>query len=122
MPPDGRQSLGKVGEDLACAELERLGYAVLARRYRSRFGEIDIVAEQGRVIVFLEVKARATDEFGGAAAAVTRGKQHRIAQMAVDFLARHRLQDRPCRFDVVTVEFSGGPPRVEIYRDAFSAS
>ena len=122
MRPDGRQSLGKIGEDVACAELERLGYAVLARRYRSRFGEIDIVAEQGRVIVFLEVKARATDEFGGAAAAVTRGKQHRIAQMAVDFLARHRLQDRPCRFDVVTVEFSGGLPRVEIYRDAFSAS
>jgi putative endonuclease len=119
---DPRQRLGKSGEDLACAELERRGYAILARRYRTRYGEIDIVARDAGVIVFAEVKARVTDRFGRPAEAVTRQKQRRIARMAVDFLARHRLQDGPCRFDVVTVEWSGERPRVEIYRNAFAIS
>lgn len=122
MAPDARQSLGRMGEDLACVELVRRGYEVVARRYRTRCGEIDIVARDGDVIVFIEVKARATDRFGGAAAAVTGRKQRRIAEMAVHFLARHQsLRDRPCRFDVVTVDFAGGvPPRVNVYRGAFS--
>jgi putative endonuclease len=97
MSHDARQSLGKLGEDLACAELARRGYAILARRYRTRFGEIDIVARDGEVTVFVEVKARTGGEFGGGAAAVTGLKQHRITQMAVDYLARHRLHNRPCR-------------------------
>src|SRR5687768_1220758 len=98
MPPDKRQSLGKVGEDLACAELTRRGYAIIDRRYRTRFGEIDIVARQGDMIVFVEVKARASLQFGDGAAAVTSGKQRRISQMAVDYMVRRRLEDRPCRF------------------------
>src|SRR5262245_66350373 len=111
MTDDARQFLGKMGEDLACAELERLGYAILDRRYRTKFGEIDIVALRDGVTVFVEVKARAGDQFGGGAAAVTSWKQRRITQMAVDYLARHRLHDRPCRFDVVTIEMDGGQPR-----------
>ena len=59
-------------------------------------------------VVFVEVKARAGDEFGGGAAAVTGLKQRRIGQMAADFLARRRLLDQPCRFDVVTVDFDDG--------------
>ena len=66
-----RQALGKTGEDLAVDELERRGYAILARRYRTRHGEIDIVARDGETTVFVEVKARATGEFGTAAEAVT---------------------------------------------------
>ena len=72
MGRDDRQSLGKLGEDLACAELHRRGYEILERRYRTRFGEIDIVARDGDVTVFVEVKARDGDDFGGGAAAVTR--------------------------------------------------
>ena len=122
MAEDRRQSLGKLGENLACTALERRGYAILARRYRTRLGEIDIVARDGATIVFIEVKARAGDEFGGAAAAVTAWKQRRIALMAVDYVARHRLENRPCRFDVVTVDVAEGkPPRVEIYTHAFDA-
>ena len=121
MSTDNRQSLGKLGEDVACEELERRQYAILERRYRSRFGEIDIVARHGEEIVFVEVKARAGDEFGGAAAAVSPSKQRRIAQMAVDYLARHQLHDRPCRFDVVTVDVDGEKPRVEVYSRAFDA-
>ena len=62
-----RIALGKTGEDLACAELTRRGYAILARRYRTRRGEIDIIARDGPTIVFVEVKAREGHEFGEAA-------------------------------------------------------
>ena len=109
-----------MGEDLACGELARRGYAIIERRYRTRYGEIDIIASAGRTIVFVEVKARWGDGYGGGAA-VTPCKQQRIVRMAIDFLARHRLQDQPCRFDVVTVDFDGGPPRIEVYPYAFTA-
>jgi putative endonuclease len=122
MAHDRRQRMGKAGEDLACGELARRGYAVLARRYRSRFGEIDIIARAGRTLVFVEVKARTGTLFGGAAAAVTPLKQRRLARMAEEFLMRQRLVDEPCRFDVVTVDFGAGRPRVEVIPNAFSVS
>lgn len=120
MGNDGRQTLGNAGEDLACEELCRRGYAILDRRYRTRFGEIDIIAREAGDVVFIEVKARATDKFGGSAAAVTGWKQRRIGQMATDFLARRHLLDQPCRFDVVTVDFVAGRPRIEVYTHAFT--
>ena len=122
MATDPRQTLGKLGEDLACAELRRRGYAILERRYRTRFGEIDIVAREKDVTVFIEVKTRAGEAFGSGAEAVTLWKQRRIAQMAVDYLARRRLHDRPCRFDVVAVDLAGGRPRIEVYSGAFEVS
>ena len=122
MSDDARQILGKMGEDLACAELERLGYAILDRRYRTRFGEIDIIAREGETTVFVEVKTRVGEQFGGGAEALTTWKQRRITQMAVDYLARHRLHDRPCRFDVVIIEMDGGRPRIQVYAHAFDAS
>jgi putative endonuclease len=114
-----RQSFGEFGEDLACRELEGRGYRILARRYRTRAGEIDIVARDGETVVFVEVKARAGGEFGGAAAAVTPLKQRRVTQMAVDYLARHRLANCPCRFDVVAIDLEDGKPRVTVYPNAF---
>jgi putative endonuclease len=112
-----------MGEDLACVELQRRGYAVIARGYRTKYGEIDIVARDGETTVFVEVKTRAGDEFGGAAAAVTPWKQRRVAQMAVDYLSRHSLHDTPCRFDVVTVDVvEGEEPHVEVYQHAFESS
>ena len=110
-----------MGEDLACGELARRGYAILERRYRTRYGEIDIIARSGQTLVFVEVKARAGDAYGGGGAAVTPWKQQRIVRMATDFLARRRWLDRPCRFDVVTVDFDGGNPRIEVYPHAFTA-
>lgn len=114
-----RQRLGRIGEELAVAELERCGYAILARRYRTDRGEIDIVAEDGETLVFVEVKARATAEFGTAAEAVTRRKQHRLVAMAVDYLARSGDTTRPCRFDVVAIDDALTAPRIVVYRDAF---
>ena len=122
MADDARQILGKMGEDLACAELERLGYAILDRRYRTKFGEIDIIAREAGTTVFVEVKTRVGEQFGGGADALTPWKQRRITQMAVDYLARHRLHDQPCRFDVVTIEMDAGRPRIQVYAHAFDAS
>ncbi|HTI41654.1 MAG TPA: YraN family protein [Vicinamibacterales bacterium] len=118
---DNRQALGISGENLACDELRHRGYAILERRYRTRFGEIDIIARQGKTIVFVEVKARLSDDFGGAAAAVTGWKQRRIAAMAVDYLSRHRLHECPCRFDVVAIDYDPAGPRVTVYPNAFDS-
>jgi putative endonuclease len=117
-----RQALGRTGEDLAIAELERRGYAILERRYRTRCGEIDIVADDGGTLVFVEVKTRVDAEFGTAAEAVTRWKQRRLARMARDYLARRAIaDDRPCRFDVVAVMLDRPEPAIEVFRHAFDA-
>lgn len=107
--PVAALELGKHGESLARRELERRGYAVLATRYRSRFGEIDIVCDDDGVTVFVEVKARRTARRGSAREAVSPRKRRRIAAMALDYLAwSHRL-DRRYRFDVVAIDGIGTP-------------
>ncbi len=117
-----RQTLGKSGEDLAAHLLGEQGYEILARRYRTRYGEIDIVAREDATIVFVEVKARTTGEFGKAAEAITPWKQRRLASMAADFLARNQLTDRACRFDVVAIDGLPPNPSVTIYRAAFTVT
>jgi putative endonuclease len=117
-----RQSFGKAGEDMAVAELERRGYVILARRYRTRYGEIDIVARDGETTVFVEVKARATAEFGTAAEAVTRRKQLKLVAMARDYIARNGLTDTTCRFDVVAIDDAATAPRLAVYANAFDAA
>ena len=121
MDGDWRQQLGKDGEDLACAALEGRGYAILERRYRTRFGEIDIVARDGLTLVFVEVKTRVGAAFGGAAVAVTAWKQRRLVQLALDYMARRRVGECPCRFDVVAIEMGEDGPRVTVYPHAFDA-
>lgn len=114
-----RQQLGKFGEETAVRELERRGYEILARRYRTRHGEIDIVARDGDTIVFVEVKVRVTAEFGTAAEAVTAAKQRRLGAMATDYLARSRVPACPCRFDVVAIDGVGDDRRITVYQHAF---
>lgn len=117
-----RQLLGLVGEDLAARALEARGYAILERRYRTDRGEIDIVAEHGETLVFVEVKARADQEFGSAAECVTPAKQRRVARMALEYLASHHVGDRPCRFDVVAIDFAlSDEPQVTVYPGAFDS-
>ncbi len=115
-----RQSLGKLGEDLACDELTRRGYAILARRYRTRYGEIDIVSERAGTVVFVEVKARRTDRRGLAAEAIPFWKRRRISAMALDYLAWcGKLQHR-CRFDVVAIDALGTTRQtLRVIEDAF---
>lgn len=119
--PD-RQLIGRRGEDLATRELERRGHRILARRYRTRFGEIDIVSEVDGLVVFVEVKARGSSRYGTAAEAVPVRKQRRIAAMALDYLAfTGRLNDT-CRFDVVTIDGVGTrAERLAVIEGAFLA-
>ena len=116
-----RIALGKIGEDLACRELERQGYAIVARRYRCRGGELDIIARDGSTLVFVEVKARDGRAFGDAAEAVTWQKQQRIVRLASEYVMRHHLNDSPCRFDVVSIQFGTEGPAIEVYQNAFDA-
>ena len=117
-----RVILGKIGEDLACRELERRGYEILARRYRRRGGELDIIGRDGATLVFVEVKARDGQAFGGAAEAVTMIKRRRIAQMALEYVTRYRLTNCPCRFDVVSISLDSEGPVIEVYQNAFDVS
>ena len=114
-----RIALGKDGEDLACQELERRGYAIVARRYRVRGGELDIIARDGPVLVFVEVKTRTGRRFGDAAEAVTLVKQRRLTALASEYLTRHHVSDCRCRFDVVSIHIGGGAPTIEVIQNAF---
>jgi putative endonuclease len=119
---NARVDLGKSGEDLACVELERRGYAIVARRYRRHSGELDIVARDGGTVVFVEVKTRGNHRFGPAASAVHAIKRRRMVGVALDYVARHRLTSLPCRFDVVSIHLERGRPVVEVFKNAFDTS
>ena len=114
-----RIDFGKTGEDLTCRELERRGYAIIARRYRRHGGELDVIARDGPTIVFVEVKTRESRDYGEAAESVTWVKRRRMARVAIDYVTRHRMADCPCRFDVVSIHLEDGRPVVEVYQNAF---
>jgi putative endonuclease len=114
-----RQELGIQGEQMACEALERLGYAIVERRYRSRFGEIDIVANDAGTVVFVEVKTKTSGSFGDPVEEVTTQKQRQIVSMGQEYYSFRCTRDTQCRFDVVGVDLSEIPPRITVYRDAF---
>ena len=101
---DPRRLFGQEGESAAEQYLRHKGYRIVARNLRSSVGELDLVAEDGQVLVFVEGMARRTDAFGGAIHAVHQRKQEKLIQLAAQYLARHHLKDRPCRFDVVLLQ------------------
>jgi putative endonuclease len=114
-----RLSFGLFGEELACQELEQRGYVVLDRRYRTKHGEIDIIARHGDHLVFVEVKARQDGSFGDPEEAVTLRKQQQMVWMATDYLARQVAGEVACRFDVVGINTRTDPPSVTLIEDAF---
>jgi putative endonuclease len=117
-----RITLGKSGENYACRELERRGYAIVARRFRTRSGELDIVARDGETLVFVEVKARRTSHYGTPVEAVTAFKRRRLLRMAAEYVLLKGVCNASCRFDVVSVRFGEGlRPRVEVLKNAFDA-
>jgi putative endonuclease len=114
-----RLRLGERGETMACDELESRGYAIVERRFRTRFGEIDVVANDGGTLVFVEVKTKTDSDFSDPVESVTKRKQQRLVSMAEQFVAHHGITEMPCRFDVVTVDISVTPSRIVVYQDAF---
>ena len=120
--PDARAGLGRSGEAVARRHLEAKGYAILAERFRTRAGEIDLVVEDGRTIVFVEVKTRRSRSAGAPEESVGPLKQRRLVRMASVFLTMRGLHGRDCRFDVVAVEErDDGPIEIRHLRDAFRA-
>ena len=120
---DPRRLFGQEGESVAERYLRRKGYRILERNARSSVGELDLVVEDGAVLVFVEVKARHTDAYGGAVYAVHRRKQDKLIQLAAQYLARHHIINRPCRFDVVLVQGSEAhDPQVDHIQNAFEVS
>ncbi len=114
-----RQRLGEEGELMACAALEQLGYLIVQRRFRTRVGEIDIVADDHGTVVFVEVKTKTDCTFSDPVEAVTKQKQRRLVLMGEQYVAWHRLDTTPCRFDIVTVDTSAAPAKITHYKDAF---
>ncbi|HEY6085433.1 MAG TPA: YraN family protein, partial [Nitrospira sp.] len=112
--PDPRRLFGQEAEATAESYLRRKGYRIIARNHRSSIGELDLIAEDGSVLVFVEVKARRSHEFGGAVYAVHRQKQEKLIRLASQYLARHHVSNRSCRFDVVLLQESESrSPQVE---------
>ena len=110
---------GEAGEDLACAHLRALGMRVLARNYRCRSGEIDVVADDKGTLVFVEVKERRGDTHGSAVEAVTAEKRRRVVRAARVYAATHGLTESPIRFDVLAIDWSAEGPRVRHDAGAF---
>ena len=106
-----RRRLGQRGEAAAARYLRRRGYKILARGDRLRPGELDLVVLDGDTIVFVEVKTRQSQEAGHPAEAVDEDKQRRLTRLAVTFLKRHGLLERPARFDVVAITWPAGSRR-----------
>lgn len=115
------QAKGRAGEDVALKFLRGQGLHLIARNYRCRYGEIDLVMEDGRTVVFVEVRLRANKRYGGAAASVDRRKQLRLRTTAARFLQERRLLDRPARFDVAALSPGQGQLAVEWIKGAFRA-
>jgi putative endonuclease len=112
------RAAGDAAERRAAEFLVDLGFTILQRNYTCRLGEIDLVCEQGSTLCFVEVRMRTQDRFGEAIETLTPAKLKRIALTARHYLMRHHLEQRECRFDVVTIQ--GGKDPV-LTRDAFRA-
>ncbi len=118
------QPLGRRGEKAAAKYLRRLGYRVVAHGDRWKPGEIDLVAIDGRTVVFVEVKTRRSGDAGHPSEAVNEAKQQRLTGLALAYLKRHHLLEYPARFDVVAVTWptSERRPRIEHFKSAFEAA
>ncbi len=115
-----RLALGRHGEELACKYLKKAGYKILELNYRGRLGEIDLVAEDGDCLVFVEVKTRGSLACGHPLESINSRKQYQLIRVAREYLAEHGAEERVCRFDAVSVLQKGEQaPQVELIKNAF---
>lgn len=115
------QVLGRWAEDRACAYLQRQGLRLDTRNYRSSLGEIDLIMWDGRILVFVEVRTRSHQDFGGALESITRSKQLKIIKTALGYLQKKRLFNKiVCRFDVISVSGSKEDVKIQWIKQAFT--
>jgi putative endonuclease len=120
--PTAKSLLGQRAERIAASHLAKMGYRVWKTNFRSRYGEIDIIAWDDDYLVFVEVKSHFSEDFGVPREAVTANKQQRLSLTAQTFLSQNDLHEANCRFDVVEVVFAkGAKPAVEVIKGAFDA-
>lgn len=110
---------GAYGEDVAVQYLENRGYRIVQRNFRCPLGEIDLVAMEGKYLVFIEVKCRTSRRFGHPAEAVDSRKQRRLGRLAHYFLKKYDLHGHACRFDVVSLLPNKSGWSVELFQNAF---
>jgi putative endonuclease len=116
----GNTSLGPIGESIAATFLKGAGFTIVERNFRCVCGEVDIIARDGRTIVFVEVKCRNNDRYGPPQLAVTPFKQRQISKAALVWLSKRRLYDAEARFDVVAIVVHDAElPQIEHIRNAF---
>ncbi len=114
-----RQKFGKFGENLAARHLKKLGYKIICQNYRTKLGEIDIIAKKDDTIVFVEVKSRRTSTFGHPKHSITLKKQQQISKTALYYLKETNQNNVRARFDVVTVNSVNKKHDVEVIKNAF---
>jgi len=114
-----RITLGKLGEDLARERLKDLGYRILKTNYRCSLGEVDLVARDGDVLVFVEIKTRKNKSLGQIKEAVNRRKQTQLSKVALAYLKSNNLWGSKARFDVVSIRLIDGKKEIEIIKNAF---
>jgi putative endonuclease len=117
--PASRSSLGRAGEDAAAAVYLRRGFRIIARNWRCRLGELDLIVERDGLVVLCEVKARRGSRFGGGYEAVTALKQRKLRQLAEIFTATAHVPYGNVRFDVASVHVGAKGASVELFEDAF---
>jgi len=111
--------LGRKGEDAAAGFLKRNGYKIIARNFRNKLGEVDIIAYDGHTVCFIEVKTRSSEKFGIPIEAVSSLKQRQISRVALSFLKDNNILNKEARFDVVSVLFVKEGAKIELIRNAF---
>ena len=115
-----RISSGKSGEELAVSYLRREGYKIIERNYRTMLGEIDIIADHKGCICFVEVRAKNNSAFGLPEETILKKKQLQISKAALAYIKKFKLEDKSCRFDVVSISGIDGPdPIIKLIKDAF---
>lgn len=114
-----RISVGKQGESLAAEFLRKNGYRIVKNNFRNRYGEIDIIAIEGKTLVFIEVKTKTNSKFGNPVMAVDLRKQRQLSKTAIMYLTQKRLNDCPARFDVVGISMIENKTEIELIRNAF---
>lgn len=114
-----QHELGRDGEELAVSHLRSKGYEIVQQHYRHGHGEIDIIAKDGEMLVFVEVKTRASDSYGSPLEAITAGKQRQLYHLANAYLAESKLVSQPCRFDAIGIMIRGNRHEIEHIENAF---
>lgn len=113
-------NLGRSGEGEAAKFLKSQGYSILFRNYKSKLGEIDIIARDKDTYCFIEVKTRRSDRYGLPQEAVLAHKEKQICRVALGFLKKNNLLEKKARFDIVAINYAGRSPQLELFKNAFA--